>query len=288
MAGWRGAGRTWVRRLGVLAAVAALLAGVAEAPGQAAAGRPSGCSAAAEGQGRCRGRQARGTQDCRSAPCRRTGPGGTGWPAAAQASITLRAAAAPLTPAGQAAQRTLGSQGLVARGDGHPGVGAAAAGSRGDVRVAGAGAQPCGGAGRRRARGGVHRPACGGQRGRPGAAGCQLRRIRAGLGRELRAGPGAGRVAGLCADHARASRLPGRAATGVAERSCRAGCVRAGQPPRSGRGWQQQHGAVPLSWPLPRPQTVADRRAPTRRRRCGPRGPGARAGRPARSPTPIR
>jgi RHS repeat-associated protein len=120
MAGWRGAGRSWARRLGVLAAVAALLGGVAQAPGQAAAAGHPGAPPlpkvkAAAGVGRLGVRK---TAAARAMPAYR--PRETGWPAAAQAGITLRAAAAPLTPAGQAAQRALGSQGLVARGAGTP------------------------------------------------------------------------------------------------------------------------------------------------------------------------
>ena len=120
MAGWRRAGRSWARRLGVLAAVAALLGGVAQAPGQAAAAGHPGAPPlpkvkAAAGVGRLGVRKIAAV---RAMPAYR--PRETGWPAAAQAGITLRAAAAPLSPAGQAAQRALGSQGLVARGAGTP------------------------------------------------------------------------------------------------------------------------------------------------------------------------
>jgi YD repeat-containing protein len=107
-------------RVGVLVAAGALLVGVAGVPAQAAVATHRGAPPlprvrAVTGVGRL-GVATR--KKPHAVPRYRARE--TAWPAAAQASIALRAAAAPLTPAGQAAQRTLGSQGLVTRGAGTP------------------------------------------------------------------------------------------------------------------------------------------------------------------------
>ncbi|MGH3253996.1 MAG: hypothetical protein ACRDOU_01085, partial [Streptosporangiaceae bacterium] len=120
MAGWLAAGFMRARWLMVLAA-AALLAGLACVPAQAAA-RPGGHGHpalpkihAARGAGVLGVRKPR----IRNAAASRYRPSATSWPRAAQAGISLAGAAPPLSDAGQAAAgRSVVSPGVQGRGRG--------------------------------------------------------------------------------------------------------------------------------------------------------------------------